>query len=452
MQVYDIRNNKEAVLSFQAHLGPALCLDHHPMDSNLLATGGSRDNKIKGSSQHPPLSTSSSLLRDSGVPCCPPLVRRYSAPKLLDAVERASAGSSSSAAPPGLVEPSTSLTAVLLSSTNPAIRAQPCVSDPLFLSLSSQPQAPAIKQTRSAPMIHLSAASLPSSALPAEPPMPPPWLLGSLGAESKASPGSSEKALSDADVVHILASSYRTCGASAGELCAHNATAASRVGATQLSHTWLALHFGLVEKPTAEEDKPSDLPCKSESDFSVASRVPSMTPPTQSSSVLGRMATRSLSYSTQLVQPQPSQDLLCFAEGASPLPKLDGESMFASTFVQSPQAAELEPEEMLQPSCLMISGAAFHPPPADQHFDPIVLLKPVVHALLEYHAGHGDVLYPVAPDLIPHDRRHRWIMSYIELLQRLQLFELANAVIKSSDIEKISAMNTLSTSINQQVA
>lgn len=43
-------------------------------------------------------------------------------------------------------------------------------------------------------------------------------------------------------------------------------------------------------------------------------------------------------------------------------------------------------------------------------------------------------------------------MSYIELLQRLQLFELANAVIKSSDIEKISAMNTLSTSINQQVA
>lgn len=52
MQVYDIRNNKEAVLSLQAHIGAALCLDYHPMDSNLLASGGSRDNKIKVRSLH----------------------------------------------------------------------------------------------------------------------------------------------------------------------------------------------------------------------------------------------------------------------------------------------------------------------------------------------------------------------------------------------------------------
>ena len=145
-----------------------------------------------------------------------------------------------------------------------------------------------------------------------------------------------------------------------------------------------------------------------------------------------------------------------------------------------------------------------------QRLAPFALLRPLVISLLDYHAGRGDVqtcgapaspcrscdrcyrcdrsalrcitlrplarrrsrkssrpnasspcaarsaavvsqvLHPVAPDLIPQDRRQRWLLGYIELLQRLQLFELANHIIKNSDLERISAMNNLSTSINQQ--
>ena len=82
---------------------------------------------------------------------------------------------------------------------------------------------------------------------------------------------------------------------------------------------------------------------------------------------------------------------------------------------------------------------------------PVLSLRTLTRSALPRSAAIiSQVLHPVAPDLIPQERRQRWLLGYIELLQRLQLFELANRIIKSSDIERVSAMNNLSTSINQQ--
>jgi hypothetical protein len=61
-------------------------------------------------------------------------------------------------------------------------------------------------------------------------------------------------------------------------------------------------------------------------------------------------------------------------------------------------------------------------------------LLPVVEQLLEYHSARGDAqtcavlvrtLRPVAPNLASAARVRRWTYAYIELLQRLQLFDLA---------------------------
>jgi len=148
------------------------------------------------------------------------------------------------------------------------------------------------------------------------------------------------------------------------------------------------------------------------------------------------------------------REAMPLVESLGPSPKSDGGSdrlLWTSNAVQAPIRLDTDHEKML-PIALPLSTSG-------QQLETFALLKPLVLAMLDYHAGRGDVqtcavvsqvLHSVAPDLIPKERRQRWLLSYIELLQRLQLFELANAVIKSSDIERVSAMNTLSTSINQQ--
>ena len=49
-----------------------------------------------------------------------------------------------------------------------------------------------------------------------------------------------------------------------------------------------------------------------------------------------------------------------------------------------------------------------------------------------------QVLTSIAPGFTPHSRLQRWELGYIDLLQRLTLFELAADVIKQSDDERVS--------------
>ena len=45
-QVFDVRSNKQALLGMQAHQGPVYCLEWHPEERGILATGG-RDRTVR---------------------------------------------------------------------------------------------------------------------------------------------------------------------------------------------------------------------------------------------------------------------------------------------------------------------------------------------------------------------------------------------------------------------
>ena len=84
-------------------------------------------------------------------------------------------------------------------------------------------------------------------------------------------------------------------------------------------------------------------------------------------------------------------------------------------------------------------------------------VTPVIESLLRHHAERGDAqtcavmartLMPVLPKLAPKALVYRWTLGYVEILQRLQRFELANGVIKSSSDERVQQLNQRSTTIN----
>ena len=77
--------------------------------------------------------------------------------------------------------------------------------------------------------------------------------------------------------------------------------------------------------------------------------------------------------------------------------------------------------------------------------------------MVRHHADRGDAqtcavmartLLPVLPRLASRARSYRWTMAYVELLQRLQRFELANGVIKASEDERVQKLSQRSTTIH----
>jgi hypothetical protein len=82
---------------------------------------------------------------------------------------------------------------------------------------------------------------------------------------------------------------------------------------------------------------------------------------------------------------------------------------------------------------------------------------PTIASLMRYHAERGDAqtcavlartLLPVAPILSPKARVLRHEIAYVERLQSLQLFGLANEVIKQSHDEGVHSLNQRSTSVH----
>ena len=83
----------------------------------------------------------------------------------------------------------------------------------------------------------------------------------------------------------------------------------------------------------------------------------------------------------------------------------------------------------------------------------------MVEAMLAHHAERGDAqtcavvcrtLRPVMPELAPVGSvaMRKWTYGYAEQLRRLQLFRLANDVIRQSEDELICQINQRSTTIN----
>ena len=74
----------------------------------------------------------------------------------------------------------------------------------------------------------------------------------------------------------------------------------------------------------------------------------------------------------------------------------------------------------------------------------------------QHHAARGDAqtctvlaraLRPIMPSLAQDASMQRWTLAYVEQLHRLQLFSLANDVIKQSELEQVSQLNQRSTTI-----
>ena len=57
-------------------------------------------------------------------------------------------------------------------------------------------------------------------------------------------------------------------------------------------------------------------------------------------------------------------------------------------------------------------------------------------------------LQPVLPELAPPASMRRWTLAYVEQLRRLQLFCLANEVIRQSEDETVNQFNQRSTTVN----
>ena len=93
---------------------------------------------------------------------------------------------------------------------------------------------------------------------------------------------------------------------------------------------------------------------------------------------------------------------------------------------------------------------------ADSREALLSVILPVIESLLEHHAERGDAqtcavlartLRPVSEKLAPKGRIRKWTLGYVEQLHRLQLFGLANAVIKQSDDERVQQLNQRSTTV-----
>ena len=193
--------------------------------------------------------------------------------------------------------------------------------------------------------------------------------------------------------VRFLADGYRVSGAPVGELCKHNSEVAASAGQTQLSEAWLALHYILHDVPV--EGAASSM----EEKAFEGSTAPGLLP-------------------TLLADASDSGE----------------HAATVSAGLAGDESAAGDTQRLLLES-----------------------ITPVFNELLSHHAEIGDAqtcaivartLQPIVPDLVPQSLLQRWTRCYIELLHRLQLFSLANDVIKQSNDESISTFNQRSTTIS----
>ncbi|XP_030625773.1 GATOR2 complex protein WDR24 [Chanos chanos] len=103
-------------------------------------------------------------------------------------------------------------------------------------------------------------------------------------------------------------------------------------------------------------------------------------------------------------------------------------------------------------SLISVSSSLLFPP----HLPP-AFFSPVVIAMLRYYAEQGDVQMAVSVLIVLGDRIRReideltqehWYMSYIDLLQRFELWNVSNEVIKLSTCGAISCLNQASTTLH----
>ena len=215
--------------------------------------------------------------------------------------------------------------------------------------------------------------------------------------------------LGEAERVRLLARGYRTSGAPVGEICAHNASVAEAVGDLQLASAWEALDAILRQLPdaTAEGGHRDGLAAEA----GVA---------TEGGEGLAAAAA------------QTDAGGRAEAEGAGGAGLgigLGDPSLFAAGWGLGADASR----------DALLEGIA-----------------PVIGALLDHHAERGDAqtcavlartLHPIVPDLVPAKRMQLWTLAYVAQLQRLQLFALANEVIKQSDDQQVNQLNQRSTTV-----
>lgn len=209
--------------------------------------------------------------------------------------------------------------------------------------------------------------------------------------------------LGEAERVRFLATGYCLSGAPVGELCAHNAGVAAAAGDHQLSSAWEALEATLRNAPEAQPDAEADEPLAAE---------PAVTAEN--------------------------------SESATPAPSGSAD-------------AEEDPPSVSAGGDLHLLTGGFGMDEAASREALLESVGPIVAALLHHHAERGDAqtcavlartLRPVVPHLVTPKRMQQWTLAYVAQLQRLQLFGLANAVIKWSDDERVSLLNQRSTTVN----
>ena len=227
----------------------------------------------------------------------------------------------------------------------------------------------------------------------------------------------SSRLLSASERVKVMAMGYRVTGASVGELCAHNAMVATQAGEVQLASTWQALDFILRELGEADEN---DALNAGSARVGVALEEAEEAPPLLPPSI----------------------------DSPSPIPPLD-EAAEAAAAATAAATATNGVSPLLTTNGLGMS--------ADDSREALLsVILPVVESLLEHHAERGDAqtcavlartLRPVSEKLAPKGRIRKWTLGYVEQLHRLQLFGLANAVIKQSDDERVQQLNQRSTTV-----
>lgn len=261
--------------------------------------------------------------------------------------------------------------------------------------------------------------------------------------------GAAARILDGADLVHYLARRYRTHGASVGELCAENAAVARAAGEVQLAHTWLSLHFCLADPPKgfshngaegwsmARGGNPEDCHVPLPQCGGRAATAQPRTAACMAAGLTGHCDGPASLHPTAEAPP-------LYAPRRSPILGLREDLAF-------PPFPEAEANRQLWNDSPPLSDCSPLRPPSSlgdviPGIDSFDLLKPIVLSVLEYHSDRGDVqtcavitqvLQDVVPDLIGRSRVQRWQLGYIDLLQRLCLFDLANDVIKRSDDERV---------------
>ena len=331
-----------------------------------------------------------------------------------------------------------------------------------LLSAASTPALP----TGALSTASLPAAMLSTSMLPSSSQVLPPSLVVTVEPSSSASkdaegfasasapPASEEYAaaaaalswgskMREVERVRFLARGYRVTGAPVGELCAHNASVAESAGMVQLSQAWQSLHYLLYDVPDAADAAAAG------AESSTGAEPPSIF---TASTAAAALAVADFATSKAAVGDLP---MMLVAEE-----KPDA-ALTAVSSTGGGGAASAASAAAAAADAASATSAALFPAALAESTDGRRLLlesvAPVFNELLRHHADCGDAqtcfiltrtLQPVVPDLVADSLVNRWTLCYIEQLHKLQLFSLANDVIKQSHDEQISQINQRSTTIN----